>query len=189
MDMVRFDFACKKCEKTFVVWSDEAKVCAYCGSKRVFKVILTPTAISTGGASRIDKLAEKQLEAAGLSNYTNAGGSIRRTRKTDPKALEAVAVAKAHNIPIPPTGPQSGLEANIERMRAQFRGLGADGYIKAAGGKGKTVVTQTPRGPGALVNGIVQRARQVVPLAAMGERIVSPNAKEETAKLKSLLGK
>src|SRR5574341_850151 len=112
-DIVRFDYACKKCEKTFVVWSDEAKVCPLCASKRVFKVFLTPIAISTGNSARIDKLAEKQLEAAGLSNYTNAGGSIRLTRKTDPKALEAIAAAKANNIPIPSTGPQAGLEANV----------------------------------------------------------------------------
>ena len=192
--MVRFDFACKKCEKTFVVWSDDARRCAYCGSKRVFKVFLTPTAISTGSASKIDALAEKQLDAAGLSNFTNVGGTPRRTRKTDPKALEAVAVAKANNIPIPATGPQpsSAMAANIEKMRAQFKNLGANGFIKAAGGVGnKTVVTQNPRGPGALVNGIVQGARQTMPLSRMGSRYepLPGRAKEDSEKLQSLLRK
>lgn len=189
MDMVRHDYACKKCEKTFVVWSDEARRCAYCGSSRVFKVFLTPTAISTGNAAKIDNLAEKQLEAAGLSNYTNAGGSIRRTRKTSPIALEAVAAAKANNIPIV-TGPQSGVEKNIELMRQQFKSLGAQGFIKSAGATGnKTVITETPRGSGALVKNIVQTARQTIPLSSMGQRILHPKAKEDSAQLKQLLGK
>ena len=105
--MIRFDYACKKCEKTFTVWSDEARICAYCGSKRVFKVFLTPPAAVTGNAARIDKLAEKQLEAAGLSDYSNANGNIRRTRRTHPSEIAAVAAAKANNIPIEtgPSGP------------------------------------------------------------------------------------
>jgi NAD(P)H-dependent flavin oxidoreductase YrpB (nitropropane dioxygenase family) len=139
-------------------------------------------------------LAEKQLDAAGLSNFTNVGGTPRRTRKTDPKALEAVAVAKANNIPIPATGPQpnSAMAANIEKMRAQFKNLGANGFIKAAGGVGnKTVVTQNPRGPGALVNGIVHGARQTMPLSRMGSRYepLPGRAKEDSEKLQSLLRK
>lgn len=190
--MVRFDYACKKCEKTFTVWSDEAKRCAYCGSLRVFKVFLTPPAAVTGKASDLDKLAEKQLEAAGLSNYTNVGGAIKRTRRTHPTEIAAIAAAKAHNIPIaPPTGPQTptAMEANIQRMRENFRGMGANGLIKAAGGTGKTVITPTPRGPGALVNEIVHGARRTIPLAAMGQRILHPKSKEDSAQLKSLLGK
>ncbi len=190
-EMVRFDFACKKCEKMFVVWSDEAKRCAYCGSKRVFKVFLTPTAISTGTASKIDNLAEKQLEAAGLSNFTNVGGTIKRTRKTDPKALEAVAVAKAHNIPIT-TGPQTGLEKNVELMRQQFKAIGAQGFIKQAGATGnKTVVTQNPRGTGALVQNIVQNARQTIPLSRLGPRYepLPGRAKEDSEQLNKLLRK
>lgn len=188
-DMVRHDWACKKCEKTFTAWDDDARCCAYCGSKKVFKVFLTPPAASTGRAARIEKLAEKQLDAAGLSNYTNVGGTPRRTRRTHPSEIAAIAAAKAHNIQIPPTGPQSGLEANIARMRDQYRGMGAGGLIKAFGGQGKTTVTTNPRGSGALVDNIVKRARQVAPLASMGQRIFHPNAKEESANLKSLLGK
>src|SRR6266576_1952203 len=106
--MVRFDFACKKCEKTFTVWSDEARICPYCASKRVFKVFLTAPAAVTGKAAQIDKLAEQQLDAAGLSNYTNAGGTIRRTRKTHPTEIAAQAAAKAHNIPLTTTtGPMA----------------------------------------------------------------------------------
>ena len=39
---VRHDYACKKCEKTFTAWDDSARICAYCGSKRVFKVFFRP---------------------------------------------------------------------------------------------------------------------------------------------------
>lgn len=187
--MVRLDVACKRCEKTFVAWSDDAKKCPYCGSKRVFKVFLTPIATSTGRAARIEKLAEKQLDAAGLSNYTNVGGTPRRTRKTDPKALEAQAAAKAANIAIPPTGPQTGLDARIAQMREQYKSMGANGLIKSFGGQGKTQITSTPRGSGALVNQIVQRGRQIAPLASMGQRIYSPTAKEDSAKLTKLMGK
>lgn len=181
--MVRFDYACKKCEKTFVVWSDEAKRCAYCGSKRVFKVFLTPPAASTGNAERVDKLAEQQLEAAGLSNYTNAGGSIRRTFKTDPKQNEAIAAAKAENVPfIPATGPNGRListpiPARQHPLAAQI----------AARGKGQ--ITPNPRGTGALVNQLMQRGRVIDPLAKRGERIYHKEASNDSTMLQTLLKK
>jgi DNA-directed RNA polymerase subunit RPC12/RpoP len=181
--MVRFDFACKHCEKTFTVWSDEAKLCAYCGSKRVFKVFLTPTAHSTGRDARIAKLAEKQLDAAGLSNYTNAGGSIRRTRKTDPKMLEAEAAAKANNVPFDPRGP-------IRTGPAMSRSVPIQVPLAAAiTSRGKGQITPAPKGTGALVDGLMQRGRVVDPLWKRGERITSPAPKEDAAKLKSLMGK
>jgi DNA-directed RNA polymerase subunit RPC12/RpoP len=183
IDMVRFDFACKKCEKTFTVWSDEAKVCPYCCSKRVFKVFLTPTAYSTGKASRVDNLAERQLDAAGLSNYTNVGGTIRRTRKTDPKELEALAAAKANNLPFDPRQPITTGPAVPRTMPGQIP-LAQD--IKS---RGKGHITPTPKGPGALVEGLMQRGRVVDPLWRRGERINSPSAKEDAAKLNKLLGK
>ena len=190
LEMVRNDYACKKCEKTFTAWSDEARRCAYCGSRRVFKVFLTAPAASTGNAARIDKLAEKQLNAAGLSNYTNAGGTVRRTRRTHPTELAAIAAAKANNLPLTTTGPAAaGLEGGIQKLRDQFRQLGPGGVIKQFGGQGKTVVTQSPRGPGALVQSVVQRGKQIAPLAKMGERIYHPNAKDEGAKLKELMKK
>ena len=188
-DMVRHDYACKKCEKTFTAWSDEACFCPHCRSKRVFKVFLTPPAASTGRAARIDKLAERQLDAAGLSNYTNVGGAPRRTRRTHPTEIAAVAAAKANNIPIQ-TGPaQGGIDAKVQQMRDQYRQMGAGGLIKAFGGQGKTRVTSSPRGPGQLVNQIVQQGRQVAPLASVGQRIYHPQGKEDSAKLKSMLGK
>ena len=187
--MVRHDYACKKCDKTFVAWDDEARFCPHCRSKRVFKVFLTPPAASTGRASRIDKLAERQLDAAGLSNYTNVGGAPRRTRRTHPTEIAAVAAAKANNIPIQ-TGPaKGGIEAKVQQMREQYKAMGAQGLIKSFGGQGKTQVTDSPRGPGALVNSIVKRGRQVAPLASMGQRIYHPEGKADSAKLQSLLGK
>jgi DNA-directed RNA polymerase subunit RPC12/RpoP len=191
LEMVRHDYACKKCEKTFTAWDDSARICAYCGSKRVFKVFLTPPAASTGNAARIEKLAEKQLNAAGFSDYSNAHGRIRRTRKTHPSEIAAVAAAKANNIPITATGPAgAGINAGIQQMRDQYRQLGPGGVIKAFGGQGaKTTITSSPRGPGALVQTVVQRGKQIAPLAAMGERIYHPKAKEDGAKLKEMLKK
>jgi DNA-directed RNA polymerase subunit RPC12/RpoP len=181
--MVRFDYACKKCEKTFVVWSDEAKRCAYCGSKRVFKVFLTPPAMSTGTAQRVDALAEQQLEAAGLSNYTNAGGSVRRTRKTDPKELEAVAAAKANNVPFDlkgpiRTGPAQAGNVPIPHLQQA---------IQSVNNPGKSKVTHSPRGTGALVNQVVQRARQLSPLSGRTIYRSHPKAKEDMALVQSLI--
>lgn len=190
LPMIRHDYACKKCEKTFTAWDDSARICAYCGSKRVFKVFLTPPAASTGNAARIEKLAEKQLDAAGLSDYSNAHGRIRRTRKTHPSEIAAVAAAKANNLPLTATGPAAaGIDRQITQMREQYRQLGPGGLIKAFGGQGKTVVTSSPRGPGALVQSVVQRGKQIAPLAAMGERIYHPKSKEDGAALKEILKK
>lgn len=194
-EMVRFDFACKKCEGTFTLWSDAAKCCPACGSKRVFKVFLTAPAFSTGNANMVDKLAEKQLDAAGLSNYTNAGGTIRRSRRSDRAKLEAIAQAKRLNLPYNPnapivTGPVGGsLEQKVEILRKQYKDLGAQGVIKSFGGQGKTQLTHNPRGSGAVVNQVVQRGRQVAPLARMGERIYHKEAKSEGEKLQTLMGK
>jgi len=184
---VRHDMACKKCEKTFVIWSDDPQFCPLCRSKRIFKVFLTPPAVSTGNVARIENLAEQQINAAGLSNYTNVGGTPRRTRRTDPKQLEAIAAAKANNIPME-TGPaMRGIDQRIQQMREQYKKIGATGVIQSMGGQGKTQVTSNPRGPGALVNGVLQRAKQVAPLARMGERIYAKDAKEESAKLAALM--
>ncbi len=190
--MVRHDYACKKCEASFILWSDEASRCPKCGSKRIFKVFITPVAFSSGQAAAVDKLAERQLEAAGLSNYTNAGGQIRRTRKTRVAELEAQAASKRYNVPLPTspiqTGPAAvGIDAKVEEMRRNYKSMGAQGYLKAAGAQGKTQITESPRGPGALTHQIVRRARQVAPLSNMGERIYSKDAKTETVKLQSLL--
>jgi DNA-directed RNA polymerase subunit RPC12/RpoP len=183
LEMIRFDYACKKCEKTFTVWSDEARICAYCGSKRVFKVFLTPPAAVTGNAARIDKLAERQLEAAGLSNYTNAGGTIRRTRKTHPSELAAVAAAKAHNVPFEiVTGPQG---------RPLTQPLTVNNPIaQAIAARGKGQVTHNPRGSGALVKQVMDRARVINPLDKMtGERRYHKDAKQDVAIVQSLMGK
>ncbi len=185
-DMVRIDLACKKCEKTFTVWSDDAKICAYCGSKRVFKVFLTPTAFNTGTPAKIEKLAEQQINAAGLSNFTNVGGTPRRTRKTDPKALEAVAAAKAANVPFdmrgpiqtgPALSPQMPVPSNLRHAVQSFNNTT------------KGFVTHNPKGPGQLVHQLMQRGRQLAPLATRGERIYHANAKEDSVKLKSMMGK
>jgi len=180
--MVRFDIACKKCEKTATVWSDEAKVCPYCGSKRIFKVFLTPPAASTGNANRVDALAEKQLEAAGLSNYTNAGGTVRRTRKTDPKLLEAMAAAKANNVPFDLKGPIKTGPAvrgalpipQVQQMAQSFN-------------QGKSKVTHSPRGQGALVNNVIQRGRQLNPLSARTIYRTHADAKNDMVKVQSLI--
>lgn len=187
--MVRNDYECSKCDHGFIAWSDDAKFCPHCGSKRIKKVFLTPPAASTGRAAKIEKLAEKQLDAAGLSNYTNVGGTPRRTRRTHPTEIAAQAAAKSANIPIQ-TGPATGgIEAKVQQMREQYRSMGAQGLIKQFGGQGKTTLTSSPRGPGQLVNQIVQRGRQLAPLASMGQRIYSPTAKEDSAKLKQIMGK
>ena len=181
--MIRHDFACKKCEKTFTAWDDEARRCAYCGSKRVFKVFLTPIATSTGNAARIDKLAEKQLEAAGLSNYTNAGGSIRRTRKTHPSEIAAVAAAKANNVPFPiVTGPAGRPISQPLQINHPM--------VQAITARGKGHVTQNPRGTGAIVNHLIHQARQQTPLERMtGERRYHKDSNEEMAIVKSLMKK
>ena len=183
--MVRFDFACKKCETTFTAWSDEAHFCPLCGSKRVFKVFLTPPAASTGNAARIEKLAERQLDAAGLSNYTNKHGSSRRTRKTDPKMIEAIASAKANNIDMDaifPTGPSGTIQARP--MAASQHPLAA-----SIAARGKGVITQSPKGTGALVSNIINVGKRVAPLAARGERIYSPSPKQDSEVLASYMRK
>lgn len=194
-EMVRFDFACKKCEGTFTLWSDAAKCCPSCGSKRVFKIFLTAPAFSTGRGAAIEKLAEQQLDAAGLSNFTNRGGIPKRTRRADRAQALAVAQAKRLNMPYNPnapitTGPAAaGLEQKVEVLRKQYRDLGAQGVIKSFGGEGKTRITNDPRGPGAVVNQVVQRARQIAPLSRMGERIYHKEAKGEVERVQSLMGK
>ena len=181
--MVRFDMACKKCEKTFVLWSDEGKVCAYCGSKRIFKVFLTPPAAVTGEAARIDKLAEKQIDAAGLSNYTNAQGTIRRTRKTDPKQIEAMAAAKAANVPFQiQTGP-NGVMSQATTPANVPVGLG-----RAIASRGKGEVTHAPKGTGAVVNNLMQTGRRFSPLSGpIAYRLPKDGGKDDSAKLKSLM--
>lgn len=186
--MIRHDYECRKGHQ-FTLWNTEGLLCPLCGSKKIKKIFLTPPAASTGNAARIDKLAEKQLDAAGLSNYTNAHGTIKRTRRTHPSEIAAVAAAKANNIPLAATGPARGLEGKIQQMREQYRTLGANGVIKQFGGQGKTMVTSSPRGPGALVQSVVQRGKQLAPLAAMGERIYHPKAKEDGAALKEMMKK
>lgn len=183
--MVRHDYACKRCEKTFVLWSDDGRVCPHCASRRVFKVILTPIATSTGNAAKLDKLAEKQIEAAGLSNYSNAGGTIRRTRKTDPKLLEAVAAAKAANIPI-----QTGANGRIQSTAASpVRVQNPIAQQIAARGKGH--VTTNPKGPGAVVNQLMQTGRRAFNLNHLTQerRYPTDGGKADVAKLASLLRK
>ena len=177
--MIRHDYACKKCEKTFTAWDDSARICAYCGSRRVFKVFLTPPAASTGNAARIDKLAEKQLDAAGLSNYTNAGGSIRRTRRTHPTELAAIAAAKAGNIPIE-TGPSGRVMSQPIPMNHPL--------VQGIAARGKGHVTHNPQGSGALVHSVIERGKQVAPLMAH-ERIYHPKAKEDGVAVKELMKK
>lgn len=180
--MIRFDMACKRCEKTFVVWSDEARVCAYCGSKRVFKVFLTPPSINSGNGSEIEKLAEKQLDAAGLSNYTNAGGTIRRERKTDPKMLEAIAAAKKHNVPFEmKTGPNGAVTQSATPMNVPV-GLG-----RQIATRGKGQITHQPKGTGAVVQNLMQTGRRFNPLKGP-YRIPKDGGKDDGAKLKSMIG-
>lgn len=180
--MVRFDYACKKCEKTFTVWSDEALICPLCRSKRVFKIFLTPPAASTGNAQRVDALAEKQLDAAGLSNYTNAGGTIRRTRKTDPIMLDAVAAAKANNVPFDMrapivTGPAPRGQVPIPQAQRAIQSFN----------QGKAKVTNNPRGQGALVNNVLQRGRQLNPLSARTIYRNHADSKNDMVKVQSLI--
>jgi DNA-directed RNA polymerase subunit RPC12/RpoP len=185
-DMVRHDYACKKCEKTFVAWSDEARFCPHCRSKRVFKVFLTPTAFNSGTPAKIEKLAEKQLDAMGLSNYTNVGGTPKTTRKTHPTEIAAVAAAKAANVPF-------DMRAPIRTGPALSPAMPIPGSLRNAvqsfNNTAKGFVTHQPKGPGALVNNLMQRGRQVAPLASRGERIYHANSKEDSAKLKSMMGK
>jgi DNA-directed RNA polymerase subunit RPC12/RpoP len=180
--LVRFDYACKKCEKTFTIWSDDALACPLCRSKRVFKIFLTPPAASTGNAAAVDKLAEHQLEAAGLSNYTNAGGTIRRTRKTDPKQLEAVAAAKSANVPFDMrapivTGPAPKGNIPIPQVARLAQSFN----------QGKSKVTSNPRGQGALVNNVLQRGRQLNPLSARTIYRTHADAKNDMVKVQSLI--
>ena len=178
---VRHDYACKKCEKTFTAWDDSARVCAYCGSKRVFKVFLTPPAASTGNAARIDKLAEKQLDAAGLSNYTNAGGSFRRSRRTHPSQIAAVAAAKANNLPFSiETGPAGRPMSQPLPMNNPL--------AQGSAARGKGHVTYSPQGSGALVQNVIQTGKRISPLTAH-ERIYHPKAIEDGAAVKELMKK
>lgn len=186
--MVRFDFACKRCEKTFVVWSDSAKICPHCGSKRVFKVFLTPPAINTGDPARIEKLAEEQLEAAGLSNYTNRNGDVKRTRKTDPKMLEAIAAAKRENVPFNPGGIVTGPNGINPLTQKQTIAVPTNsGQFVAPGSGGIARATTTPSGTGAQVNSLMRTGRRVDPL--MNRTIVrqSKDPKADSDRLNALL--
>lgn len=181
--MVRFDFACKKCEKTFTVWSDEARRCAYCGSTRVFKIFLTPPAALTGEPARIDKLAEQQIAAAGLSNYTNAHGAIKRTRATDPKLLEAQAAAKKANVPFEiKTGPSGTLATQATAPQQVPVALGRE-----VASRGKGHVTHMPKGSGALVDGLMNRAKSVFNPLRGPYRLPKDGGREDSAKLQSML--
>lgn len=190
--MVRHDFACKKCEGTFTIWSDSAKVCPLCGSKRIFKVFLTPTAFNTGNPAKIEKLAEQQLEAAGLSNYSNAGGTIRRTRKTNPAQLQAERTARANNLPIV-TGPAGRLNNGVKAVNDFWVKQGANGVIQRFGGHGETRITTTPRGPGELVSHLMNtgggiRNAGLNPYTRPIDRLYKPDHKDESAKLKAMMG-
>lgn len=179
--MIRFDFACKKCEKQFTLWSDDGKVCPHCASKRIMKIFLTPPAYSTGNSAAIDKAAEANLNAAGFSNYTNYGGQVNRTRKTDPKELEAIAAAKANNVPIV-TGP-NGRVQTAPALAQQLP------LARMIGARGRGHITQTPQGQGGMVQNLMQHGKRLDPLAARSERIFHKDAASESAALKGMLGK
>jgi len=139
--------------------------------------------MSTGNAAKIDKLAEKQLDAAGLSNYTNAGGSIRRTRRTHPSEIAAVAAAKANNIPFEiVTGPQG---------RPLTQPLTVNNPIaQAIAARGKGHVTQNPKGSGAVLQQVMEQGKKLSPLDKMtGERRYHKDAAAEMALVKSLMRK
>lgn len=182
---IRFDFACKKCETTFTVWSDAAKCCPACGSKRVFKVFLTPPAASTGNAAAIDKLAEAQIDAAGLSNYTNQNGNIRRTRKTDPKHLEAIAAAKRHNVPYEKTPivtqPNGAFVTRGQAPQQVPVGLG-----RQIASRGKGTITHNPKGTGAIVSGLMQSGRKFSPLNGP-YRLPKDGGRDDSVKLKAMI--
>lgn len=181
--MIRFDYACKKCEKTFVVWSDEARRCAYCGSKRVFKVFLTAPSINTGNPAEIEKLAERQLEAAGLSNYTNANGTIRRERKTDPKMIEAIAAAKKYNVPFQ-TGPNGTLQSAAAPPTQIPVALGRE--IAA---RGKAKLTMRPRGTGALTSNIIERGKRFDPYRNGPYRLPKDGGTEDLTTVQKMIGR
>ena len=178
--MVRFGYECRKGHQ-FTLWNTEALLCPLCASKKIKKIFLTPPAASTGNAARIDKLAEKQLDAAGLSNYTNAGGSIRRTRRTHPSQIAAVAAAKANNLPFSiETGPAGRpISQPLPMNNPLAQGIAA---------RGKGHVTYNPQGSGALVQNVIQTGKRISPLTAH-ERIYHPKAKEDGAAVKELMKK
>jgi len=180
--MMRFDFACKRCEKQFILWSDDGKVCPHCGSKRIMKIFITAPAFSTGIGAAADKLAEQQLDAAGLSNVTNYGGQIVRTRKTDPKAIEAERVAKANNIPIV-TAP-AGKVATTPALRQQIP------LARQLMARGKAHITHAPKGQGAMVANLMETGRTIDPLGRRSERILpADKGASDSATLKNLLGR
>jgi hypothetical protein len=179
--VVRHDYECRKGHQ-FTLWNTEGLLCPLCGSKKIKKIFLTPPGISTGNAQRVDELAEKQLEAAGLSNYTNANGTIRRTRKTDPKQLEAVAAAKATNTPFDMrapivTGPAPRGNIPIPQVARLAQSFN----------QGKSKVTSNPRGQGALVNNVLQRGKQLNPLSARTIYRNHADAKNDMVKVQSLI--
>ncbi len=179
--MLRFDYECRKGHQ-FTLWNTEGLLCPLCGSRKIKKIFLTPPAAVTGEAARIDKLAEKQIEAAGLSNYTNAQGAIRRTRKTDPKLLEAVTAAKAANVPFEiKTGPNGLVSQATAPSNVPI------GLARQITARGKGMVTHQPKGTGALVGNLMSNAKRAFNPLNGAYRLPKDGGRDDSAKLQSML--